>query len=148
MSVEPADLLEALAQHLDDEGFAMYTASGAYPADPGLPVVTFGKLPPNITSAVALNHYWTDPDWMTVEHNPLHHVQLTFREPGPDPLPVLQRERDAFRLLHSILPGRWPGGVSPLSVTFRSAAPADPVEGSWVKAANYAIRLNPGGTEQ
>lgn len=141
MSVEPEALLLSLAQHLDDRGFAHYTAEGAYPEILTRPVVTFGKLPQDITSAISLNHYFTDPDRMTVEHNPLHFVQLRFRE--PDLLALLDRERAAFRLLHSMLPGRWPGGVSPLSVTFTSAAPADPADGSWVKAANYAIRLNP-----
>lgn len=144
MKVDPHHLQIALAEHLHAEGFAHYSPS-AYPEDLEIPVVTFGKLPQNIIRAVSINHYLTDPDVWTVEHNPLHFVQLRFREPGLDPLPVLERERAAFRLLHTMLPGTWPGGVSPLSVTFSSAAPADPDDdGNWTKAANYRIRLNPG----
>lgn len=144
-TVEPAALLDSLALRLHQIGFAHYQSSGAYPTALTVPVVTFSKLPQNIVSAVSLAHYLTDPDPMTVEHNPLHYVQLTFREPGPDPRPVIRRERAAFRALHSMLPATWPGGVSPLAVTFSSAAPADPDEdGNWTKAANYAIRLNPG----
>ncbi|QNJ56240.1 tail terminator [Gordonia phage Ohgeesy] len=145
MSVDPADLVSSLAQRLDDLEFGFYRPSGPYPTDLDRPAVTLGKLPQNITSAVAINHYLTDPDVFTVEHNPLHLVQLVFREPGPDPRPVLRSERRAFRLLHTLTSGSWPGGVSPLSVTFSHAAPADPDDdGNWTKAANYHIRLNPG----
>ncbi|MGC5249496.1 hypothetical protein ACPXB3_21530 [Gordonia sp. DT219] len=143
MSVDPASLLRSLAQRLDDLGFAMWEESGAYPKSPGRPVVTVGKLPQNIVSAIALNHYFTDPDVDTVADNPLHYVQLRFREPGPTPLTVIDREQETFRLLQSTASGVWPGGVSPDTVTLSSAAPADPEDGAWTKTANYAIRLNP-----
>lgn len=144
MSVAPADLLLCLAQRLDDLGFALWSPSGAYPAAPDKPVITIGKLPQDIVSAISLNHYFTDPEPELVTSTPLHFVQLEFREPGPSPLLVIERERAALKLLHTMLPGNWPGGMSPLSVTFSSAAPADPENGSWTKTANYSIRLNPG----
>lgn len=144
MTTDPDVLLDSLAQHLDDLEFGMYRPTGAYPKDPDRPVITLGKLPQSIASAVALNIYWTDPDIFTVKGQPLYLVQLLFREPGPDVRPVLRAERKAFRLLHTTTSGSWPGGVSPLSVTFQHAAPADPEDGNWIKAANYHIRLNPG----
>lgn len=143
MTVEPADLLLALAQHLDDLGFARWSPTGAYPKNLTKPVVTIGKLPQDIVSAVALHYYDTDPDPFTVVENPLHAVQLEFRDPGPSPIPVIRHESTVRGLLH-MTSGTWPGGVTPLSVVFSYAAPADPDNGNWTKAANYEIRLNPG----
>lgn len=141
MTTSPTALLRSLAQRLDDMGFGLYNPTGAYPKNPTLPVVTIGKLPQNIMSAVALNHYFTDPDVDTVSDNPLHYVQLRFRE--ADLLDVMDREQEAFALLQSTASGVWPGGVSPDTVTLSSAAPADLEDGAWTKTANYAIRLNP-----
>lgn len=141
MSTSPTALLRSLAQRLDDVGFGLYSPTGAYPKTPTLPVVTIGKLPQNIMSAVALNHYFTDPDVDTVSDNPLHYVQLRFRE--AELLEVMDREQEAFALLQSTASGVWPGGVSPDTVTLSSAAPADLEDGAWTKTANYAIRLNP-----
>lgn len=144
MSVEPSDLLRSLAQRLDNLGLALWNESGAYPNAPALPVVTVGKLAQNHVSAIALNVYYTDADVSTVEDNPLHLVQLMFREPGPGPIPVMDRERLVFRALHTTTSGLWPGGVAPDTVLLQSAAPADPEDdGAWTKSANYAIRLNP-----
>lgn len=142
MSISAADLLDSLAQRLDDLGLATWSPTGAYPRDGVLPVVTLGKMPQGIVSAVSLNCYFTDPDVETVEDNPLHLVQLESR--GPTLRSVLDFETALIRDLHTTTSGTWPGGVSPDTVTFSSAAPAEPDDdGSWTKAANFAIRLNP-----
>ncbi|WLP90256.1 hypothetical protein [Gordonia sp. NB41Y] len=145
MTVSPTALLRSLAQRLHNAGLALWDPTGAYPRNPSRPVITIGKLPQNIVSAVALNHYFTDPE-IGLEGQPLHLVQLLFREPGPTPTAVVDRERTANKVLHTTSSGIWPGGVSPLSVTFASAAPAESEDDAWLVAANYEIRLNPGGT--
>lgn len=143
MSVDPADLVVALARHLHSAGLGHY-APGAVPASLSVPFLTIGRLPQAPVSATAITHYMTVPDPETVTSTPLHLVQLFSRE--ADMLSVLRRERALIAFLHSILPGTWPGGIAPLSVTLSSAAPASPEEGhrAWTKAANFAIRLNPG----
>lgn len=144
MSVDPADLVSSLARHLHNAGLGHYAPDTIAPASLPIPLLAVGRLPQAPVSATAISHYMTVPDSETVTSTPLHLVQLLSRE--PDHLSVLRRERALIAFLHSMLPGAWPGGIAPLSVTLSSAAPASPDEGfrAWTKAANFAIRLNPG----
>lgn len=144
MTIDPAVLETSLAEHLHALGVGHYQPAGAYPPDLMVPAITVGKLPQSIPSAIAITYYLTESNPDLVLTTPLHMVQLLFRE--PDRRTVIDREHTLRRVLHTMLPGSWPGGITPLSVAFSHAAPADPDEGhqAWTKAANYAIRLNPG----
>ena len=146
MSVDAVSLIDSLGRRLHDLGLAHYLGAAVpIPAGIVVPAVALMGLPKSHISAISITPYYEESDPNTWSSTPMHAVQLLFREPGADPRPVLNRERAVRRALCSMLPGVWPGGVAPLSVSFSSAAPADrDDDGCWTRSADYYIRLNPG----
>ena len=68
MSIDPADVVTALAQHLDDLNVAVFSET-FYPEDTdGVPFIYFGLLPDTPDLAVTINPYLTDPDIDTTLH--------------------------------------------------------------------------------
>jgi hypothetical protein len=132
--------------HMHDNDCAVYRESGLYTKAETKPAVFFGKLRDgaNIPDlAVAITLYNTDPDVFTVQTNPLVFLQLRFRGTTDDRV-VIDWAHQAFELLHTLTPGRWPGNVSPLSVTRTiDGLPEPDANSRWTKADSYAVRLNP-----
>lgn len=138
-----AQVLRALAQHLEDQGLAVY--ADVYPPGEGaLPAVTFGRLPSAPILAVALNRYNTDTT--TDSHNPYFYVQLRWR--AKKLTAVEDLADNAFRTLHFFErtdpPRIYPGGVHVQRCTRVIAAPADPdANGNWERADSYQLTINP-----
>lgn len=137
-------VLRSLAQHMNDGGVAIYSATGGYDDDIVLPGVVFGELPMNPGNCVAINFYGIDPDVWTVETNPLVRVQLAWRADSTNPLAALDFAEDGFEFLHSMTPGPWPGGVRPLWMQRTISNLAERANDRQIKADSYDIRLNPG----
>lgn len=137
-------VLDALAQHMHDENVATFSSDGVYAATVTRPAIYFGRLVDSPDRAVAINHYWTDPDWTTHEHHPCMRVQLRWRG-DRDPRTVHTLADAGFAALHTLTPGPWPGGLHPLKVQRILVAPIEPdSNGRWMRCDSYEIRLNPG----
>lgn len=130
---------------MTDLGVASYADS--YTGNEPHPTVWFGDLPDKPANAVAINDYNTDPDFFTVNSNPLIMVQMRWRSDSDDPLAVRDLAFDAFEALHTYptSPVSWPGGVSVLWMLRTITAPPTRDDNQrWTKADSYEIRLNPG----
>ncbi|WFN91479.1 minor capsid protein [Gordonia sihwensis] len=139
-------LLDSLAQYMNDAGVATFAADGIYQPTVTAPAIYFGMLHDKPDTAVAINHYDTDPDVFTHQHNPLMRVQLRWRG-DRDPRTVHRIADKGFTALHTLTPGPWPGGLHPAWVQRTIVAPIETDQnGRWMRCDSYEIRLNPGVT--
>lgn len=141
-----AQVLRALAQHLEDQGLAVY--ADVYPPSEGaLPAVTFGRLPSAPILAVALNRYNTDA--RADSANPTIRVQLRYR--AKKYLTVEQIADDTWKAIRfnespdlTSEPRLWPGGVRVQSCVRVISAPSEPdANGNWERADSFEMILNP-----
>ena len=143
MTIRLSDVLKSLAQHMHDVGVAAYGSDAYVPA--ALPAVVFGHLPDEPANAVAINYYNTDSDIFTVAATPLIRLQLAWRSDSESPLDAMDLAEAGFEKLHTLTPGRWPGGVHPLwMVRTITNKPERDENDRWIQADSYDLQLNPG----
>lgn len=135
-------VLDSLAQHLHDLGVATFAPDGVYPATVTAPAVYFAQLYKAPDPAVAIAHYYSDPDVM-LGGSPRMRFQLRWR--GDRTPQTVNRYADrAYAALHTLTPGSWPGGVRIQWCVRQIVAPLEPDEnGRWERADSYEIQLNP-----
>lgn len=145
MTISLPHVLRSLAQHMDDQGVALFSLTDPYPDDPIRPAVTFGAFPESPIKAVAINYYNTNPNIFTVATTPLIRVQLAWRSDSENELDVIELAENGFEKLHTMTPGPWPGGVHPIWMLRTITNKPDRDQNDrWIQADSYDIQLNPG----
>lgn len=147
MTVRLSRVLGSLAQHMHELGIAHYEPDPAVPYPPNLtaPAVTIGDFPQSPVAAVAIISYGRDPDIFTTATHPLLRLQLAWRTDSEDPLDAMDLAEAGFEKLHTLTPGRWPGGVHPLwMVRTITNKPERDENDRWIQADSYDLQLNPG----
>jgi hypothetical protein len=142
MTIQLADVMRSLGQHMENLGVAVYNSDYT---ETDLPAVVFGELADEPANAVAINYYNTNPDIFTVATTPLIRVQLAWRAKSESPLAALSMAENGFRKLHTMTPGPWPGGVHPVWMLRTITNNPDRDDNDrWIQADSYDIQLNPG----
>ncbi|MGM5065729.1 phage tail terminator protein [Rhodococcus qingshengii] len=142
---DTTDLLEALAQRLNDLGVARYDPNiDVYPEGP-LPVVFFGQLPDKPATAILLNAY--NADHSRDQGNPDYYVQLKFRTAGRDPRTVDRLADAVFRALDDLYNDRhttrW-GDVLVMLCHRHIRGPAmQDLNSRYTRPDSYTITTNP-----
>lgn len=137
-----SQILAAIAGRLADAGVVTWTTTGEYPDPAPLPVATYGVLPDRPDQAVAINLYNRDPDPNTTQWNPRVWFQLRYRADSYSA--VLALAETGFRALHTDFPATWPGSVNTLGCwRDLTAPPEQDLNGRWMRADSYQLRLNP-----
>lgn len=146
MRIKENDVIVGLARHLAELNLGQYPAP--YVENVNKPAVTFGALPTNTPTAVALFFYMYDTG--RDAYNPDVYVQLRFRCGTPYSVTgvntLAQNVFDVLDWADDRDPELWPGGLRVMhACRVVAGQPVPDGNNRYERADSYRLTINPGG---